>query len=102
MIGNGEKYKVRSKSPNYISCKATQKILKVTWGALNEWRKLFSCLIVEFIKLFLQSQNVQGKAFSRINFKTMAVPFKGIKIVKDFGLRVVNLDRLRKDMKVLD
>ena len=45
MIVNDEKYKVRSKSANYISCKATQKILKVTRGALNERRQLFSSAI---------------------------------------------------------
>ena len=79
MIGNDEKYKVCSKSANYISCKAIQKILKVTRGALHERRKLFSSAIFvvncRIYETFLQCQNMQVKAFSHISFKTMAVPF---------------------------
>ena len=44
----------------------------------NYFHLLFSWLIVEFMNcFFLQSQNMQVKAFSQINFKNMAVPFKG-------------------------
>ena len=56
-IDRDGKYKVRSKSAQYISCKAAEKFLKVTRGVLKDRRNLFShaiFVIGKYYNLFLR------------------------------------------------
>ena len=67
MIDGDGKYKMDSKSAHYVSCKAPQKILKVTRGIIKERRTLVSSaifvVIIEYMKRFLAFPKRAGQGF---------------------------------------